>query len=62
MNDILELDKAAHESAALELGLQELETLEAPGLWTNVGISVGVVSASAAAYGSYALTAATIAT
>ncbi|NGO46566.1 daptide-type RiPP [Streptomyces ureilyticus] len=54
--------KTEHESAALELGLQELETLEAPGLWTNVGIGVGVTAASAAAYGSWALTAAAVAT
>lgn len=47
---------------ALELGLQELESLEAPGFWTAVGVSVGVTVASAAAYGSYALTAATVAT
>lgn len=62
MNMTLDAGLVAHESDVLELGLQELETLEAPGWWTGVGVSVGVVSASAAAYGSYALTAATIAT
>ena len=51
-----------NEIAALELGLQELESLEAPGFWTAVGVGVGVSAASAAAYGSWALTAATIAT
>jgi hypothetical protein len=59
MMETYSMDRA---SAALELGLQELETLEAPGFWTGVGIGVGVVSASLVAYGSYALTAATIAT
>lgn len=50
------------EIAALELGLQELETLDAPGWWTGIGVSVGVTAASAAAYGGWALTAATVAT
>ncbi|MCG8654523.1 daptide-type RiPP [Yimella sp. NH-Cas1] len=47
---------------SLELGLQELESLEAPGFWTTVGVSVGVTAASAAAYGSYAVSVATVAT
>lgn len=58
----IDMNKVVNDDHALELGLQELETLEAPGFWTGVGVSVGVVSASAAAYGSYALTAATVAT
>lgn len=62
MNTTLDGGLVALESDVLELGLQELETLEAPGFWTGVGVSVGVISASAAAYGSYALTAAVIAT
>ena len=48
--------------AALELGLQELETLEAPGWWTGIGIVVGVSAASAAAYGSAALSVALVST
>lgn len=43
--------------ASLELGLQELETLEAPGFWTGVSTGfrataavVSVAGASAAAY------------
>ncbi|WP_170944679.1 daptide-type RiPP [Rhodococcus sp. 14-2483-1-1] len=39
----------------LELALQELEPLEAPGWATTIGISVGTGAASAAAYGSFAL-------
>ncbi|MFD4633546.1 daptide-type RiPP [Streptomyces sp. NPDC058284] len=62
MNVALNPGASAHESDVLELGLQELETLEAPGWWTGAGVSVGVVSASAAAYGSWALTAAAVAT
>lgn len=31
--------------APLELGLQELEALEAPGFWTGFGIGVGVATA-----------------
>ncbi|WP_328913226.1 MULTISPECIES: daptide-type RiPP [unclassified Streptomyces] len=60
--NVLEKSSVDHEIAALELGLQELETLEAPGFWTGVGVVVGVVAASAVAYGSYALTAAVVAT
>ncbi|MFG2311991.1 daptide-type RiPP [Streptomyces sp. NPDC048566] len=47
---------------ALELGMQELEAMEAPGWWTAVGVSAGVVVASAAGYGSYVASAAVIAT
>ncbi|MFI2431564.1 daptide-type RiPP [Streptomyces sp. NPDC018693] len=47
---------------ALELGMQELEAMEAPGWWTAVGVSAGVVVASAVGYGSYVASAAVIAT
>ncbi|MFI5981385.1 daptide-type RiPP [Streptomyces sp. NPDC051555] len=47
---------------ALELGMQELEAMEAPGWWTGIGIGAGAVVASAAAYGSYVASAAIIAT
>lgn len=29
--------------SSLELGMQELEAMEAPGWWTGIGISVGAV-------------------
>ncbi|MFC1408292.1 daptide-type RiPP [Streptacidiphilus sp. N1-12] len=38
---------------SLELGMQELEAMEAPGFWTGVAIGVGIVGvavASAALY------------
>jgi hypothetical protein len=38
----------------LELGMQELEPMEAPGLWTAIGASVGATVVSLSAYGSYA--------
>ncbi|MFF5706164.1 daptide-type RiPP [Streptomyces sp. NPDC012794] len=47
---------------ALELGMQELEAMEAPGWWTGIGVGAGVVVASAAGYGSYVASAALIAT
>ncbi len=46
----------------LELGMQELEAMEAPGWWTAIGVSAGIVVSASVAYGSYALTAATVAT
>lgn len=39
--------------SGLELAMQELEALEAPGFWTAVGASVGATVVSAAAYGGY---------
>ncbi|WP_328609263.1 hypothetical protein OG943_09100 [Amycolatopsis sp. NBC_00345] len=48
---------------ALELGMQELEAMEAPGFWDTVGgIFTGVSVASAASYVSYAVSVATVAT
>ncbi|MCJ1678476.1 MULTISPECIES: daptide-type RiPP [unclassified Streptomyces] len=58
MQDNLALDAFP----ALELGMQELEAMEAPGWWTGIGVGAGVVVASAAAYGSYVGSAALIAT
>lgn len=49
-------------NAELELGMQELEAMEAPGWWTAIGVSAGVIVSASVAYGSYALTAATVAT
>lgn len=42
------------EQPGLELAMQELEALEAPGLWTAVGASVGATVVSTAAYSGYA--------
>ncbi|WP_188266064.1 MULTISPECIES: daptide-type RiPP [unclassified Streptomyces] len=39
----------------LELGMQELEAMDAPGWWTVVGISAGVIVSASAAYGSAAV-------
>lgn len=47
---------------SLELGLQELEPMEAPGFWTGFGIGVGIVGtavASAAVYTAISAIAAT---
>lgn len=49
-------------SPMLELAMQELEPMEAPGWWTAIGVSVGVVVTATAAYGTYVLTAAAYAT
>ena len=46
----------------LELSMQELETLEAPGWWTAAGIAAGVVVTGAAVYGGWAASAALVAT
>jgi hypothetical protein len=40
--------------AGLELAMQELEALEAPGWWTAAGAAAGVVLVTAAAYASAA--------
>lgn len=45
-------------SPMLELAMQELEPMEAPGWWTAIGVGAGIVASASAAYGSYALTAA----
>ncbi|MEU9718896.1 daptide-type RiPP [Streptomyces sp. NPDC047976] len=55
-------DNAIDTFPALELGMQELEAMEAPGWWTGIGVSAGVVVTSAAGYGSYVASAALIAT
>jgi hypothetical protein len=34
----------------LELAMQELEALEAPGWWTAIGVSAGVSAVSVASY------------
>ncbi len=44
----------------VELDFQELEPLDAPGWWTAAGVVAGVVVTAAAAYGSYAVTAAVV--
>lgn len=44
----------------LELGMQELEAMEAPGWWTAVGVSAGVVVSASVAYGSWAVSAAIV--
>ncbi len=46
----------------LELGMQELEPMEAPGWWTAAGVAAGVAVSAAAAVGSYLATAALVAT
>lgn len=38
------------EAPDLELAMQELETLDAPGWWTPIGFSAGVSAASLASY------------
>ena len=48
------------ENMNLELGLQELEPMEAPGWATGIGIGVGVVSSASLAIGGYALSAALV--
>ncbi|MFI2032954.1 daptide-type RiPP [Streptomyces buecherae] len=44
----------------LELGMQELEAMDAPGWWTAAGVSAGVVVSASAAYGSAAASAALV--
>ena len=45
-------------SPVLEIAMQELEPMEAPGWWTAAGVAAGVIASASAAYGSYVLTAA----
>ena len=53
--------ESAFDPAGLELGLQELETLEAPaGFWTWAGRAAGAVVATAAAAASYTVAASII--
>ena len=44
----------------LELGMQELEAMDAPGWWTAAGVVAGVIVSASAAYGSAVLSAAAI--
>ena len=46
--------------APLELGMQELESMEAPGWWTAAGVAAGVVVTGSLAYGGWALSAAIV--
>ncbi|MFF5337911.1 daptide-type RiPP [Streptomyces sp. NPDC013181] len=39
----------------LELGMQELEAMDAPGWATGIGVVVGVIISASAAYGSAAV-------
>ncbi|MFE5546782.1 hypothetical protein ACFQ71_23535 [Streptomyces sp. NPDC056534] len=48
--------------SVMELGLQELEAIEAPGAATGAGAAVGVVLASLVGYGAYVGAAALIST
>lgn len=45
---------------ALELGMQELEAMEAPGFWTGFGTGVAVSTAAIASAGVYAASAAVV--
>ncbi|GAA4064030.1 hypothetical protein GCM10023065_14060 [Microbacterium laevaniformans] len=49
-------------ATTLEMGLQELEALEAPGFWTGFAIGAGVVGAGVAGAGLYLGAAALVAT
>ncbi|MFC4066939.1 daptide-type RiPP [Actinoplanes subglobosus] len=53
MSDIENVEHNDTVTPDLELGLQELEAMEAPGWWTAAGVSAGVVVTSAAGYGGY---------
>ena len=46
------IDSSAHGAEALELGMQELEAMEAPGWSTWAGFGTGTAVTSAVAYGS----------
>lgn len=46
--------------ADLELGMQELEPMEAPGWWTVIGISAGTVVSASAAYSGWVVSAAIV--
>lgn len=52
------MDTTIH--APLELDMQELEPMEAPGWWTAAGVVAGVIVSASVAYGSYALSAAIV--
>lgn len=41
----------------LELDMQELEAMEAPGWWTVIGVSAGVVVSASAAYSGWVISA-----
>ncbi len=47
-------------AAPLELDMQELEAMEAPGWLTALGISAGVVVTASLAYGGWVLSAAIV--
>jgi hypothetical protein len=46
--------------ADLELGMQELEPMEAPGWWTVIGISAGAAVSASAAYSGWVVSAAIV--
>ena len=50
------------ETPALEIAMQELEPMEAPGLWTAIGVSVGVSVVTVSAYGGYAVSVSAVTT
>ncbi len=47
------MDITTMEAPALELGLQELEPMEAPGFWTGFSIGLGIVGTGLASAGLY---------
>ncbi|MFI5493502.1 daptide-type RiPP [Actinoplanes sp. NPDC051859] len=47
MSENLDVAKSGKDEAELELEMQELEVLEAPGFWTGVSIGAGISSAVA---------------
>ncbi len=61
-----EVDVVEHtfmeETPALEIAMQELEPMEAPGVWTAIGVSVGVSVVTVSAYGGYAVSVSAVTT
>lgn len=56
------MTESARGIAPLELGLQELEALEAPGFWTGFTIGLGIVGTGVAGAGVYTAVSAIVAT
>ncbi len=54
------MEATRFEDVPLELEMQELETMEAPGWFSVIGVSAGITIGASVAYGSWAVSAAIV--